>query len=71
MSHPITAAEFRQILETRIERPIEQINNRLAHIEETLKEHDGRFNEFLGLLAKIDRHLEKQAANPLSTGRPE
>ena len=48
MSGPITVKEFRQILEPRLEQH-----------DAKFEQLDGRFNKVLGLLVKIDQHLEK------------
>ena len=51
-------AEVRQILETRLERPIEVINTRLSHVEETLNNIDDRIRSLDAKLKRIDDKLE-------------
>ena len=52
-------AEFRQIIEARLERPIEQINRRLSLIEETLQHMDDQIKGLDAKLNRIDAKLEQ------------
>ena len=52
-------AEVRQILETRLERPIEVINTRLARVEERLNNIDDRIRSLDEKLKRIDDKLEQ------------
>ena len=47
-------AELRQMFETRIERPLNQINTKLTLIEAKLKEHDELFANLSQKLNQID-----------------
>ena len=46
-------ADLRRMFDTRIERPIDQINTRLAHMGETLKDHTSRLER---LETKIEQN---------------
>ena len=50
-------AELRRIIETRIERPLNQINTKLTLVEAKLKEHDQRLERIEAKLYKIDTKL--------------
>ena len=52
-------AEFRQVFETRLERPIEQINSRLSRVEETLNNIDDQNRSLDDTLKRIDEKLEQ------------
>ena len=52
-------AELRRIIETRIERPIDQINTRLAYLEKKLKEHDQHFEQINRRFDAIDTKLKR------------
>ena len=56
-------AELRQMIETRIERPLEEINTRLAHVEEKRKEHDGRFDELEKRIGEVADRVDHHFAN--------
>ena len=58
-------AELRQMIATRIERPLDEINTRLAHVEEKLKEYDSRFDALEKKLEegadRVDHHFANLA----------
>ncbi|MCY4606358.1 MAG: hypothetical protein OXE49_19150 [Gemmatimonadetes bacterium] len=56
-------AELRQMIETRIERPLDEINTRLAHVEEKLKEHDGRFDALDKKIGEVADRVDHHFAN--------
>lgn len=56
-------AELRQMLETRIERPLDDLNTRLAHVEEKLKEHDGRFDALDKRIGEVADRVDHHFAN--------
>lgn len=55
-------AELRQMIETRIERPISQINQRLGHIEQEQREQSAKMDALDSRLGLAEDRLEHARA---------
>ena len=55
-------AEMRQMIQTRIERPINEIHQRLGHIEQVQREMDAKLDGLDSRLGLIEDRLEQQGS---------
>ena len=54
-------AEMRQMIQTRIERPIDEIHQRLGHIEQAQREMDAKMDGLDSRMGLIEDRLEQQS----------
>ena len=54
-------AEMRQMIQTRIERPINEIHQRLGHIEQVQREMDAKMDGLDSRMGLIEDRLEQQS----------
>ena len=54
-------SEMRQMIQTRIERPVDEMNQRLGHIEQVQREMDAKMDVLDSRMGLIEDRLEQQS----------